>query len=75
MEPIVNKYNILCKNSSDINEHLPTLYKYASECESIVELGVRGVISSYALVYGLLSNNSSKKRIFRFPICMTTNSI
>ena len=63
MEPIVNKYNILCKNSSDINEHLPTLYKYASECESIVELGVRGVISSYALVYGLLSNNSSKKRI------------
>ena len=63
MESIVNKYNELCKQHSDINEHLPTLQKYASECESVIELGVRGVISSYALVYGLLCNNSSKKKI------------
>ena len=63
MEKIVNKFNELCKRRSDINEHLPTLHKYASECESIIELGVRGVISTYAFVYGLLSNNSSNKRI------------
>jgi hypothetical protein len=60
---IVNKYNRLCFLKSDINQHLPTLRRYASECESIIELGVRGVISSYAFIYGLLSNNSSNKRI------------
>ena len=40
MEKIVNKFNELCERKSDINEHLPTLHKYASECESIIELGV-----------------------------------
>jgi len=63
MEALLKKFNKLCKERSDINEHLPTLYKYASECESIIELGVRGVVSTYAFVYGLLSNNSSNKKI------------
>lgn len=57
------KFNNLCNKKSDINEHLPTLYKYASECESVIELGVRGVISTYAFVYGLLNNNSPQKKI------------
>ena len=63
METIGNKYKLLCKQRSDINEHLPTLCKYASECQSIIELGVRGVISTYAFVYGLLRNNSSNKKL------------
>lgn len=63
MENIKTKYEILCNANSDINEHLPTLYKYATECESIIELGVRGVISSFAFVYGLLNNNSNNKKI------------
>ena len=58
-----NKYNYLVNNPSDINEHLPTLYKYAKECESIIECGVRGCVSSWALTYGLLHNNKSKKKI------------
>ena len=62
-EHIKNKYNSLCRNRSDINEHLPTLYNYAIECESIFETGVRGCVSSWALVYGLLNNNSDKKQI------------
>ena len=63
MNYIEQKYNFLCKKPSDINEHLPILYKYASECESIAELGVRGVISTWALLYGLLKNNKEKKTI------------
>jgi hypothetical protein len=63
MEFIENKYKYLCNEKSDINEHLPTLYKYSSECESVIELGVRGCISSWALVYGLLNNNSKIKKI------------
>lgn len=63
MDLVNNKYEILCNEPSDIHEHLPTLYKYAKECESIIELGVRGCISSWALVNGLLNNNSDSKNI------------
>lgn len=60
---IENKYYSLCNTCCDINEHLPTLYKYAKECESIIELGVRGCISSWAFVLGLLHNNKTNKKI------------
>jgi len=63
MDFIVKKYNKLCQQKSDINEHLPTLHKYASQCESIIELGIRGVVSTYALIYGLLCNKSSNKKM------------
>ena len=63
MEYVNTKYNILCSTPSDINEHLPTLCKYASECESMVELGVRGCISSWAFIKGLMENNKLKKKI------------
>ena len=64
MEIIKNKYEELCNTSSDINEHLPTLFKYATECESILETGVRGCVSSWALAHGLINNNSSTKQLF-----------
>ena len=34
----------------DINEHLPTLRKYASQCEHVTEMGVRFAVSTYALL-------------------------
>jgi len=64
MEQINFKYNELCNTGSDINEHLPTLYRYARECESIFETGVRGCISSWALAKGLLENKKSEKKLF-----------
>jgi hypothetical protein len=64
MTTIKEKYTSLCTSVSDIYEHLPTLFKYAKECESIIELGVRGCISSWAFTYGLLHNNKNKKQIF-----------
>jgi len=60
---IEQNYISLCNMPSDINEHLPTLYRYATECESIIELGVRGCISSWALVNGLLQNKKTTKKI------------
>ena len=57
------KYNSLCNLPSDINEHLPILYKYAKECESIIECGVRKCVSSWALAFGLLNNNKSIKTL------------
>lgn len=63
METILHRYRYLCQTPSDINEHLPTLYKYATECESVFESGVRGCVSSWALVYGLLNNGKPSPRI------------
>lgn len=58
------KYLELCDFKCDINEHLPTLFRYAKQCNSAIELGVRGCISSYALCAGLLANeNNIKKKI------------
>jgi GR25 family glycosyltransferase involved in LPS biosynthesis/predicted O-methyltransferase YrrM len=60
------KYNLLCNTTSDINEHLPTLYKYASNCDSVLELGVRGCVSSWAFLKGLNDNknNNTTKHLF-----------
>ena len=61
-----NKYKFLCDTSSDINEHLPTLYKYASNCNSVLELGVRGCVSSWALLKGLQDNNNTNGTKYLF---------
>ena len=63
MSLLQKKYTELCKRKSDINEHLPTLYRYATQCESILELGVRGVISSWAFAYGLQKNGKETKNL------------
>jgi beta-1,4-mannosyl-glycoprotein beta-1,4-N-acetylglucosaminyltransferase len=57
---IKNKYVFHCNRADDINEHLPTLYRYALECDSVFETGIRGVVSSYAFALGLMGNK--KKR-------------
>lgn len=36
---------------SDINEHILTLKKYAEDCDSITELGVRWVVSTFAFIF------------------------
>ncbi len=46
------QFKYLCNNPSDINEHLPTLHEYAQECDHITEMGVRAVVSTYALLHG-----------------------
>jgi hypothetical protein len=60
MSTIFNKYQQRCIEGSDIHEHLPTLYKYATKCNHITECGVRGVVSSYAFAYGLLNKPNNK---------------
>lgn len=49
---IEEKYTQLCNTPSDIYQHLPTLKRYAEQSESIVELGVRGIVSTWALLSG-----------------------
>lgn len=49
---IEEKYQQLCNTPSDINENLSVLKKYAEQSESIVELGVRAIVSTWALLAG-----------------------
>jgi len=51
MEKILAKYNLHKSTSSDINEHLETLYNLGKECSHITEMGVRWVSSTWPLVY------------------------
>lgn len=41
------KVNELYLTPSDINEHFPAIIKYGSECETITEMGVRGIFSTW----------------------------
>lgn len=54
-------YATRCNTPSDINEHLPTLWKYAKECNTIVEAGVRSIVSSYAFAQGLVDRKNQLK--------------
>ncbi len=49
---IEEKYQDLCLKPSDIYQHLPTLKKYASQSDFIVELGTRAIVSTWALLAG-----------------------
>jgi hypothetical protein len=51
-------YQEHCATPSDINEHLPQLKKLASECSSSVEIGLRGLASTSAILQGLSENNA-----------------
>ena len=45
-------YNNRCETTSDINEHVPTLKKFAEECEHITEMGVRAAVSTFGFLMG-----------------------
>lgn len=47
LEKIVNQ---IYQTPSDINEHIPTLIEYGSECDTITEMGVRGITSTWAFL-------------------------
>ncbi len=50
MEQILNNYQYMCNQISDINEHLPILKKYGEDCEHITEMGIRYIVSSWAFL-------------------------
>lgn len=49
---ILKKYVELSKTPSDINEHLETLKKYTQECDIVIEMGVRSIVSTWAFLAG-----------------------
>jgi hypothetical protein len=60
MSVIKAKYEAVCQQPSDIHEHLPTLYKYALECDHVTECGGINSFPAYALAAGLVGRDNVK---------------
>jgi hypothetical protein len=60
METIRNSYEAKCQAPSDIDEHLPTLRELTTECESVAELGVRSITSTWAFLDGLAERGAGQ---------------
>lgn len=56
-------YEQQCNFPSDINEHIPVLKDLAAECSSVMELGIRGVVSTWGVLQGL-SESSAITRLY-----------
>lgn len=52
-----------CRAASDINQHLPTLYALSNECDSVIEMGTRWIVSTWAFLA------SSAKSVISIDIC------
>lgn len=50
MNIVENAYEQLKNTPSDINEHLSVLKEYAEKCDHVTEMGVRYVVSTFALI-------------------------
>ncbi len=49
---LLRTYETLCAIPSDINKHLPALRTLAERCEHVTEFGMRGAVSTTALLTG-----------------------
>ena len=50
MKEINEIYEQKCIIKNDINEHLPVLKEYAEKCSTVIELGVRSIVSTWAFL-------------------------
>lgn len=50
MDKILSKYEYHKNTPSDINQHLSTIKRYAEQCDHVTEMGVRNVVSTWALL-------------------------
>ena len=60
-DPLLAQYEIHCRLISDINEHIPRLRELASECSSVVEIGTRGLVSTWGFLQGLAESKSKDR--------------
>lgn len=49
-EELEYAYSQACIGPHDIHEHMPTLRRYATGCQHVTEMGVRYVVSTWALL-------------------------
>lgn len=50
---LMRAYSDACSRPSDIYEHVPIMSALASQCNHVTEIGVRNIVSTWGLLYGL----------------------
>ncbi|MBA3604299.1 MAG: hypothetical protein H0W50_11845 [Parachlamydiaceae bacterium] len=60
-QELTDLYEQHASTPSDINEHVPVLRKLAKECSSIVEIGLRRMVSTWGIILGLSENGASDR--------------
>jgi hypothetical protein len=60
-ENLEHLYRNAYSKPADINEHVQTLEKYASQVSSITEIGLRGMVSTWGLLHGLARSSAPQK--------------
>lgn len=60
-DKLSQQYEIHRLAPSDINEHIPVLRQLARECSSVVELGVRNMVSTWGMLKGLSENPNTPR--------------
>src|SRR5690349_19734602 len=56
-----HQYAHTSSEQSDINEHVPVLRELASQCATVVELGLRGMNSTWGILMGLADSAASMR--------------
>lgn len=64
---IKEKYELAKSTPSDINEHIEVLYGFALGCKHITEMGVRGVVSTWAFLH------AKPEKLVSYDIAMHPN--
>jgi hypothetical protein len=54
-------YEFYCTQESDIKDHVPVLRNLARECSSVVEIGLRSMVSSWGILMGLADSSACSK--------------
>jgi hypothetical protein len=52
MKTINDYFEFHKSNRTDINEHLETFKRYSQECDIVIEMGVRGIVSTWGFLSG-----------------------
>jgi hypothetical protein len=58
------QYDLASSQPTDINEHLFALRSLAMQCSSVVEIGLRGMVSTWGILQGLSESASSVRLYF-----------
>lgn len=60
-EYLQKQYELNASTPSDIYEHLPLLRQLSSECSSVVEIGLRSMVSTWGVLQGLAESSATTK--------------
>ena len=57
-------YHEMIETNNDMRDNLPILRTLSSRSTTVMELGVRSMVGSWAILLGLAENNNATKKIY-----------